>query len=144
MKKKLIKLGLSIILFIVALILASITIPLSILFVLYRTFLYYKRSTPIGYLTYVFYALSVAIDVIGNVIAGPLFNFILLKKESRIYFGNIYHTISLILDANFRKNHLNKKGLLLYNVIEFFDPGHFDGVKKSYEDTTLKTIKYFY
>jgi hypothetical protein len=136
----------SLILFIVALVLAGVAFPFGILFVLYRTLFHFTKSTPIGYLSYVGFSLAVAIDVVGNVICGPLFNFILLKKVngSNIYFGNISHTVSLIIGLNYRMCQLSKIGMLLYKVIEKLDPGHFENCIKDYQDPTIRTYKYFY
>lgn len=136
----------SLILLIVALVLAGAAFPFGILFALYRTIFHFKKAEPIGYLSYVGFSLSVAIDVIGNVICGPLFNFILLKKVngSNIYFGNISHTVSLIIGLNYRMRQLSKTGMLLYDVIEKLDKGHFENCITDYQDTTIRTYKYFY
>lgn len=144
MWNKIKKLGSSILLFIVAAILSIICLPLGILFVIYRTIFHYRKSTPIGFITYVFFAFAAVFDFIGCVICGPLFNLWFIKKESNIYFGNIFHTISLIMAFNYRKGWLTKDAMLLYNIIEKIDPGHFETTIQNYEDTTLKTFKYFY
>ena len=134
----------SIVLFVLAVLLAILMFPIGILFCLYRTVFYFKKSTPIGYLAYVGFSLSVAIDTVGNVVCGPLFNILFIEPWSGIYFGSIEHTVSLIIGYNKRKNYLTFWGEVLYAIIEKLDPGHFENCIKSFEDKELRTYKYFY
>jgi hypothetical protein len=134
----------SIVLFVTAVLLSALMFPVGILFCLYRTVFYFKKSTPVGYLAYVWFALAVAIDTIGNVVCGPLFNVLFIEPWSKIYFGSIEHTVSLIIGYNKRNNHLKFWGKVLYVIIEKLDPGHFENCIRSFEDKELRTSKYFY
>jgi len=134
----------STVLFILATLLAALMFPVGVLFCLYRTLFHFKKSTPIGYLAYVEFSLAVAIDTVGNVVCGPLFNVLFIEPWSEDYFGSIEHTVSLIIGYNKRKNRLKFLGEVLYAIIEKLDPGHFENCIKSFEDKELRTSKYFY
>jgi hypothetical protein len=144
MKTKLKELGISFLVLIVALILISIMTPLGLLYVVYRSVFYYRKSTPIRYSSYSMFSLAYAIDCVGNVICSPLLNKLFLKGDVSIWFGFIEHTVSLILELNRLKGNLSKFGYFIWSIIEYLDPGHFDKVVYNYFNPRVDTKRFFY
>lgn len=122
----------SLVLFLVAVVLAAALFPLG--FVAEVIFnIYYLRSKLADY----FYALALGIDKIGNVVLGTLFNKIMIVKKYKAYeFGSINDTISYVLARNLPvtviRFELNKKetkvltklGWWLVCILERLDPDH--------------------
>lgn len=122
----------SLVLFLVAVVLAAALFPLG--FVTEVIFnIYYLRSKLADY----FYALALGIDKIGNVVLGTLFNKIMIVKKYKAYeFGSINDTISYVLARNLPvtviRFELNKKetkvltklGWWLVCILERLDPDH--------------------
>jgi hypothetical protein len=113
----------SILLFIIAVILGCITIPIGIVSSFF--ILIYKANIAAWWnkLGEYFLIFSIAIDVAGNVALGPLFNLIMIKKNG-YKFGNRKETISSVLGKNKKLNTLTKKGLILSNILDKIDPNH--------------------
>jgi hypothetical protein len=113
----------SILLFIIAVILGCITIPIGIVS---SFFIFIYKANIAGWwnkLGEYFLIFSIAIDVAGNVALGPLFNLIMIKKNG-YKFGNRKETISSVLGKNKKLNTLTKKGLILSNILDKIDPNH--------------------
>ena len=138
------KLVIGYLLLLVARILALILFPIGRLYVIYRTIFYYKKSTPIGYFAYSAMAKAYAIDCKANVICGPLFNAWFITKESTDFFGNIDHSISLILGYNGRKGTLSTWGWNLYYLLNMIDTNHCEKVVDNYENRKFETTNYFH
>jgi hypothetical protein len=69
---------------------------------------------------------------LGNVVCQHLFNYCLVKKESRYKFGNVDETISSVLGKNKLEKTLTILGIYLLSLLEFIDSNH--GVKSIEED----------
>ena len=113
----------SILLFIIAVILGWITIPIGLVS---SFFIFIYKANIAGWwnkLGEYFLIFSIAIDVAGNVALGPLFNLIMIKKNG-YKFGNRKETISSVLGKNKKLNTLTKKGLILSNILDKIDPNH--------------------
>ncbi|WP_020597880.1 hypothetical protein [Spirosoma panaciterrae] len=68
-------------------------------------------------------SLAYVIDVMGNVICGPLLNLI-LKKNGGYAFGQFPDTISRCLGKNKQLGTLTKTGLALAALLNFIQPNH--------------------
>lgn len=110
-------------LFIIAIILGCITIPIGFISSLFITI--YKRNIKAWWnrIGQYFLILAITIDIFGNVALEPLFNLILIKKEG-YKFGNRKETISSVLGKNKKQNTLTKKGIKLSNLLDRIDPNH--------------------
>jgi hypothetical protein len=144
MSQKLRKVAVGYLLLLIARVLSWVLFPIGRMYILYRTVFHYKTSTPLGYFAYSSIAKAYAIDCKANVICGPLFNEWFITKDSTIFFGNIDHSISLILGYNTKAGTLSKSGWVLYYFLDLVDTGHCEKVVINYENRTLKTTKYFY
>lgn len=71
-----------------------------------------------------FYNIARAIDQLGNVICGRLFNSTLIKHYSIYKFGNEDETISSVIGKNKLANNLTFIGVLLYYFLELIDKNH--------------------
>jgi len=69
--------------------------------------------------------IALTIDILGNVVGGPLFNRVLLKTTA-YPFGSISDTISYVIAYNKHYGKLSKVGTLVGNILDFLDPGHTD------------------
>jgi len=69
------------------------------------------------------FMIALSIDQLGNVIGGPLFNYILIKEN--IYeFGDPDDTISYVLGRNEAVGNLSLLGKLIVWCLNIIDPGH--------------------
>jgi len=71
-----------------------------------------------------FYNIARAIDQLGNVVCGRLFNSTLIKYYSIYKFGNEDETISSVIGKNKLANSLTFIGRLLYYFLELIDKNH--------------------
>lgn len=118
----------SILLFIIAIILGCITIPLGMFSSFILLFLKANFKVWWNRIGEYFLIFAIAIDVAGNVALAPLFNLLMIKKNG-YKFGNRKETISSALGKNKKLNTLTKKGLLLSNILDKIDPNHiFDSI----------------
>lgn len=107
------------ILAIVAYILGKILLPIFLLLGLVLS----TRKTYNEYLL----KIAISIDILGNVVGGPLLTRILVKSNDNP-FGSITDTISYVIALNkFHKN-LTGTGRLVANILDTLDPGHTDMV----------------
>lgn len=93
--------------------------------------MFYKRKFKSGWNKFgvLFFVLSVSLDQFGNVLAGDLFNDILIKENGH-KFGNEDYTVSHVLGVNKSKGTLTKLGSFLDRFLHLLDPFH---VEKSIE-----------
>ncbi len=82
--------------------------------------------------------IAISIDILGNVIGGPLFNKIL--QRNGYLFGSTTETISYAVAVNKKNNTLTKAGILLGNILDTIDPGHTD--LKSQRALRIKTLRH--
>ena len=67
--------------------------------------------------------LALSVDQLGNVIASPLFNFLLIDSDG-YKFGNIDETVSSALGKNNKRGTLNRLGKLLDAILNCLDKDH--------------------
>jgi 8-oxo-dGTP diphosphatase len=118
------------ILLVVALVLASVLLPLGIVFTLVKALCTWNWRKIGGYLANAAGALALAIDHFGNTVCRDLFNSLFLKRGG-YGFGNIGETISSALGKNARRGTLTMTGWLLVWLLDVIDPGH---VEKAIRD----------
>lgn len=118
------------ILLVVALVLASVLIPLGVVFTLGKALLTRNWRKFVGYLTNSAGALALAIDHFGNTVCRDLFNSMFLKQGG-YGFGNIRETISSALGRNAQRGTLTRTGRLLVWLLDAIDPNH---VEKAIKD----------
>ena len=110
----------SLLLFLIAVILAMVLLPLGFLYALV-TF----RVSKSKYL----FNLAFALDKIGNATLGVLMNDTLLNKRG-IDFGHYDQTISKILGRNKKLNRLTFLGKFVANILNAVDPNHVEKASK--------------
>ncbi len=110
-------------LFIVALILAIVFLPLGILYALIVLWSRANFKTWIKRIGDYFFVLAIAIDQMGNVIMMELFNDIMITKNG-YQFGKEDETISSVLGKNQLKGTLKGSGKLLNRLLNKLDPNH--------------------
>lgn len=116
---------LGLILFIVALFLASWLIPAGVIFALIYFIIKGNWSDLNKYFSRVFKYGAKIIDIFGNYACAVLFNVCLLKKNESIYrFGKEHETISSALGKNLKLDNLNKLGLILNVILNTIDKDH--------------------
>jgi hypothetical protein len=72
------------------------------------------------------FRLAYSIDQLGNVVCGPLFDIVLVKDSSVYKFGNPDDTISYVMALNKSESNLTRTGKVLDWILNFIDPGHTD------------------
>lgn len=128
----------SLILFIVAIVLGTILIPLSFLYAIVtillksvalnfkwkypKTILFSLMLAWFDYQAY-FKNCAISIDQVGNTIGYKLFNDLFIKKYGH-KFGNPDETISSVLGKNKLQNKLSIAGKILDWILNKLDPGH--------------------
>jgi len=80
-----------------------------------------------------FYDIALSIDQLGNVVFQDLFLITLITSD-KFPFGNTDHTISYVLSKNQQKGTLSKIGMIVVQIIEWFDPGHMNKAINSNEN----------
>lgn len=102
------------ILFVVAVLISVIIMPISFIYAMFKT----------NFNKYLF-NVALSIDQLGNAVCAPLFNKVLIN-EHHYKFGNPDDTVSYVLGVNKQFNNLSKTGQKLDNVLNRIDPGHTD------------------
>lgn len=102
----------SLLLYSIAYVLGVILIPFGMIYALFR-------PDVSGY----FWKLALAIDQLGNVAMGRIFNDILIYPN-RDRFGNEDETISSVLGKNQVNGTLKPLGKLLVKILDKIDPNH--------------------
>lgn len=110
------------ILFIIAILLGVVLLPVGLLYsVLYRL-LFKTRST--SSVSDYFYTCALAVDQLGNVFCSDLFNSTLIYITASVPFGDADQTISAVLGYAQHENALTSTGELVANLLDFIDPDH--------------------
>jgi len=111
-----------IILFIIAILLGVVLLPVGLLFtLLYRVvFKTRSKSTVSDY----FYSCALAIDQLGNVFCSDLFNSTLIHASATTPFGDADQTISAVLGYAEAENSLTSAGEMIANLLNTIDPDH--------------------
>lgn len=69
-----------------------------------------------------FRRLAITLDILGNVLGGPVWNRIFLKEANVIVFGSRHDTMSFVFGMN--RNNLTRLGKFIVRILETIDPGH--------------------
>ena len=110
-------------LFIISIFLTVFTVPLGIIYTIFKfmfkgkIYLLFKVGN--GY----FYKFALAIDQMGNVAMQDLFNVIFITKEG-YKFGNQDETISSVLGKNQYRQTLSGLGIFIVKILNFIDKNH--------------------
>ena len=111
-----------IILFIVAILLGAILLPIGLLYsLLYRIFFKSRSDSTVS--DY-FYSCALAIDQLGNVFCSDLFNSTLIHLSASTPFGDADQTISAVLGYAQHEKSLTSAGDLIANLLDSIDPDH--------------------
>lgn len=75
--------------------------------------------------------LALTLDVLGNVIGGPVWDLIFIKDKKALIvrFGSRYDTMSFVFAMN--RHNLTRLGKFIVYILETIDPGHLDGAIKN-------------
>ena len=88
-----------------------------------------------------FRKLAIAVDQLGNVLMGPLFNKILITKESKHKFSNVDETISSVIGKNKLDNALTNLGRWLANFLNRQEKDHVEkAIEKDETDCTKENL----
>ena len=112
-----------ILLFIVALLLAFIVMPLGFVYGIVKNILTFRGKTLILVINKAFYMIAYAIDQLGNVVCQFLFNDLIIKKDG-YKFGDPDKTISYVLGINKQDGTLSGFGGLIVALLHLIDPNH--------------------
>ena len=112
-----------ILLFIVALLLAFIIMPLGFVYGIVKNILTFRGKTLILVINKAFYMIAYAIDQLGNVVCQFLFNDLMIKKDG-YKFGDPDKTISYVLGINKQNGTLSGFGGLIVALLHLIDPNH--------------------
>lgn len=109
----------NILLFLVAVVLGVVFIPLGLLFsIIFR--LKYTINSSYAY----FKVCAIAIDQAGNVFCSDLFNMMLINNKAKVKFGDPDRTISAVLGYGQYFNALTILGKWLVLLLDTIDPYH--------------------
>lgn len=120
----------NVILLVVAVVLASVLIPLGVVFTVIQAIRQRSWRKIVGYLDKSAGALALAIDHFGNTVCRDLLNALFIQRGG-YGFGNIKETISSALGKNALGNKLTLAGWALVWLLDVIDPGH---VEKAIKD----------
>lgn len=76
------------------------------------------------YLGRILKTLAILVDILGNVLYGSVFNYVLIQENSRFKFESWRNTISEVLGINEWDETLTPAGLFLVKVLDFLDDKH--------------------
>lgn len=100
----------------------------------------YKGVSFLRFWADLFLSIAIAIDIVGNVVLGPLFNVWFIKRSGYKY-GNPLDTISIATAVNYKRGTLIRPGQRFMFFIEFFDPGHTEKSYKSWFKRTYGNVE---
>lgn len=109
--------------FIIALILGVILIPISIVLSIPIVFIVDSAEEAYNKLATYLKAIAMGIDQLGNVTLEYALNGIMITKNG-YQFGNKMETISSVLGKNQVQNTLTKYGWVLVNILNKINPNH--------------------
>jgi len=110
-------------LFIIAVVLTIITVPIGILYGFTKCVLKFNFRSLVRKTNKYFRLLAISIDQMGNVAMQDLFDDIFIKKNG-YKFGNIDETISSVLGKNKRMRTLTALGRAIVIFLNSIDPDH--------------------
>ena len=111
------------ILFVIALILGLIIIPIGMIYSFIVLVIRFKGRTLIRIINRLFFLLAYSIDQFGNVSCQYLFNDILIKNDG-YKFGDPDETISSVLGHNKKQKTLTRFGKIIVFLLNTIDPFH--------------------
>lgn len=112
-----------IIVFIVAVIIGIVLLPLGVIYGIFDAFYHRKFRTAWKRLTHYFWSGAIAIDQLGNALCSELFNDTLIRP-SGAKFGNPDETISSCIGRNKRAGTLTWLGKALDWILDKMDENH--------------------
>lgn len=115
----------NILLALIAISLSFVLIPIG--FITAFIFLIIKADKELTwkYFSRVFYNMAISLDILGNFICSVLFNYTLIKRNSKAYrFGKEGETISAALGKNVLANNLTLAGKILNKILNLFEKNH--------------------
>lgn len=110
------------ILFVVAVLLGVILLPIGLFYSLLYRLVFNTRAN--NKLSDYLYSCSLAIDQLGNVFCSDLFNTLLIHNSCTIPFGDPDQTISAVLGYAQRDKSLTTLGEIVCNLLDAIDPNH--------------------
>lgn len=115
----------NILLALVAVGLAVVLIPIGLITAIVFLITRLDSNLTFKYFNRVFLYLALSIDIWSNFVMAPLFNMILLKRNSCYYrFGKEHETISSALGKNVLGNNLTIIGKGLNKLLDLFEKDH--------------------
>lgn len=111
------------ILFLISLILSILTVPLGMVYTIFKLSFKFKFGVLFRVSNGYFYQFALAIDQLGNVAMQDLFNDILISHNG-YKFGDVDETISSVLGKNERNGTLSGLGKMIVKILHFIDPNH--------------------
>lgn len=151
-KKTLQIFGVSLLLFVIAVILFCLLTPLGLLWVvcIIIALVVAANNTNtvkhicnqfILYLSQILFSFGFSLDNMGCVILGPFLNRYFIKS-TKYSFGSVKHTISLVIAYCYIEGTLLKPGKVLYDILEYADPGHSSRAIFDYETKIFNPNRY--
>jgi len=111
-------------LFFVAIILIGTIGIYGLFFGIVYSLIHYTKINFINFCADTMYAINIGIDQIGNVLLSTFLNKFCLINKLDYPFGKVDMTISHVLAINYFALNLKSFGLLIVNILEFFDNDH--------------------
>lgn len=124
MKKLLISLLVSLLLFLTAIIIYLVVLPCAIFHMILKLTFTKQYVKIIESFTYIFKSHAIGIDQIGNSAFHIFFNDVFIKDKTIHPFGKIDETISSVIGKNKIINNLRLEGKILDFIISIFDKNH--------------------
>jgi hypothetical protein len=110
------------ILFIIAILLGVVLLPVGLLYSIVYRLLFKTRST--SSVSDYFYTCALAVDQLGNVFCSDLFNSVFIYITASVPFGDPDQTISAVLGYAQHENTLTSTGELVANLLDAIDKEH--------------------
>ncbi len=110
-------------LFIISIVLTVVTVPLGIVYTVFKFIFKGKFALLFKVGNGYFYKFALAIDQMGNVAMQDLFNVLFIVNEG-YKFGNEDETISSVLGKNEQLHTLSSFGTFLVKILNFLDKNH--------------------
>lgn len=143
--------GVSLLLFLIAVILFALLCPLGLLwtaliiifglFTLSKQGIKYKFNQFVLYISQILFSFGFSLDNMGCVILAPFMNRYFIKSD-KYSFGSVKHTISLVIAYCYLEGTLLSAGMYLYKILEYVDAGHSSRAIFDYETKVFKPNRY--